>query len=172
MPQKLKKSSPIKASGSSVNIFEKLYSQCQQFKDNHENRIKKVNQSCKDLIEHFRVNNRSKVYDSSSKMVERLENQNSVEYVNLLYEDSDAQKKKSSKRNEMWERIHLKEKCTFVPKVNIIPQKEFQEPETHEDKIKKRKAILDRLIEPKVIPIPPIPKDCTFKPRLNIHLKK
>lgn len=78
------------------------------------------------------------------------------------------QKNKASKRNEMWERIHLKD-CSFIPKINSKPKKEFQEPE---DKINERKAVLSRLLEPKIIPIPPIPKDCTFKPRLNIHLKK
>lgn len=36
-------------------------------------RIKTANQSCKDLIEDFRLNNRSKKYDGSPKLKDRLE---------------------------------------------------------------------------------------------------
>lgn len=63
-------------------------------------------------------------------------------------------------RNKMWEKIHMKD-CSFKPSLNVSsPSKE------------ERKKVLERLLEPKNIPEPTIPKHCTFKPRLNIHFKK
>lgn len=66
-----------------------------------------VNQSCLDLIEEKRVNNRSKRFDGSPKMADRLHNSNSLNYLSFLYEDNDLQQKKSQERDELWKKFNM-----------------------------------------------------------------